>query len=81
MINCSQFMMTDGSKMSTSLKQRKPIIKLPYKKGDAEITAESENQDTGTNDTSFEKDNSENTAGDKIQAESAIKTKKPAKVF
>ena len=76
--------LTDGNKLSSSLK-RKSIIKLPYKKGDhAEI--ENENQDSSTlNQTTTENDtkkdqNSENTAGDKIQAEST-KTKKPAKVF
>ena len=76
--------LTDGNKLSSSLK-RKSIIKLPYKKGDhAEI--ENENQDTSTlNQSTIENDtkkdqNSENTAGDKIQAEST-KTKKPAKVF
>ena len=72
--------LTDGNKMSSSLK-RKSIIKLPYKKGD-EI--ENENQDTLNQTTTAaientKKDNSENTTGDKIQAES--KTKKPAKVF
>ena len=75
--------LTDGNKLSSSLK-RKSIIKLPYKKGDSEI--ENENQDSSTlNQTTIENDtkkdqNSENTAGDKIQAEST-KTKKPAKVF
>ena len=73
--------LTDGNKLSSSLK-RKSIIKLPYKKGDAEIETH-ENQDTSTlpieNDTKKDQ-NSENTAGDKIQAEST-KTKKPAKVF
>lgn len=81
--------LTDGNKMSSSLK-RKSIIKLPYKKGD--------NSNNPTTTTAEKKDNSETpnptaTAApetskkdgnhDKIQAEQSKKTttKKPAKVF
>ena len=82
--------LTDGNKMSSSLK-RKSIIKLPYKnKGD--------NSNDPTTTTAEKKDNSETpnptaTAApetskkdgnhDKIQAEQSKKTtnKKPAKVF
>ena len=79
--------LTDGNKMSSSLK-RKSIIKLPYKnKGDNSNTTTAEKKDNSEtpNPTATAAPETSKKDGnhDKIQAEQSKKTtnKKPAKVF
>ena len=80
--------LTDGNKMSSSLK-RKSIIKLPYKnKGDnsnnpTTTTAEKKDNSETPNPTAAPETSKKDGNHDKIQAEQSKKTtnKKPAKVF